>query len=191
MACSEGAEPSPGKRIRWATQEEARALIATLPDHLAAMAEFSLATGLRQYNVTHLEWSQVDLGRRVAWIYADQAKGKRDFAVPLSDAAAAVLQRQLGAHPIWVFPYRGGPIKQPTQVAWQTAVEAVGLSGFRWHDLRHTWASWHVQNGTPFGAAGTRWLARPEDGLALCASVARAFSTLCEQQRPRFFSTTN
>ena len=129
----------PGKRVRWATRAQARALLAALPGHLAAMAEFSLTTGLRQHNVTHLEWSQIDLGRRVAWICADQAKGKRDFAVPLSDGAALVLQRQLGAHAKWVFPYRGGPIKQPTQVAWQTATEVADLTGFRWHDLRHTW----------------------------------------------------
>ena len=89
----------PEERIRWATQEQARKLIAALPRHLAAMAEFPPATGLRQSNVTHLEWSQVDLGRRLAWIHADQAKGKRDLAVPLSDAAIAVLQRQLGGTP--------------------------------------------------------------------------------------------
>ena len=139
----------PEKRIRWATQAQARKLITALPRHLAAMAEFSLATGLRQSNVTHLEWSQVDLGRRSAWIHADQAKGKRDLAVPLSDAAITVLQRQLGAHVRWVFPYRGGAIKQPTQVAWLNACKAARLADFHWHDLRHTWASWHVQNGTP------------------------------------------
>jgi len=48
----------PEKRIRWATQEKARKLIAALPRHLAAIAEFSLTTRLRQSNVTHLEWSQ-------------------------------------------------------------------------------------------------------------------------------------
>lgn len=68
--------------------------------------------------------------------------------MPLSDAAIAVLQRQLGAHARWVSPYRGGPIKQPTQVAWLAVVTKAELGDFHWRDLRHTWASWHVQNGT-------------------------------------------
>lgn len=33
--------------------------------------------------------------------------------------------------------------------AWQAALRRAGIVDFRWHDLRHTWASWHVQNGTP------------------------------------------
>lgn len=138
-----------GKRLRWATQAQARKLVAALPAHLAAMAEFSLATGLRQQNVTHLEWSRVDAPRKLAWIDAEDAKGKRTISVPLSDAALSVLQRQAGAHRRWVFPYRGKPIDSPTQVAWSNACRTAKLRDFTWHDLRHTWASWHVQNGTP------------------------------------------
>lgn len=33
--------------------------------------------------------------------------------------------------------------------AWRAALKRVGIQNFRWHDLRHTWTSWHVQAGTP------------------------------------------
>jgi hypothetical protein len=46
-------------------------------------------------------------------------------------------------------PQRGGPVVQPANTAWLDALEKANLKNFRWHDLRHTWASWHVQNGTP------------------------------------------
>jgi integrase len=48
----------PTRRIRFLTREEARRLVAELPAHMADMAIFSLATGLRAANVTGLEWSQ-------------------------------------------------------------------------------------------------------------------------------------
>jgi len=55
------------------------------------------------------------------------------------------VQRQLGEYARWVFPYCGGAIKQPTQAEWLSACKAAKLGEFHWHDLRHTWASWHVQ----------------------------------------------
>jgi len=40
--------------------------------------------------------------------------------------------------------------RYPAQDAYKAAVKAAGLPAeFDWHSLRHTWASWHVQNGTP------------------------------------------
>ena len=139
----------PKRRIRWLTREEAERLLAELPPHLRAMARFSLETGLRKSNVTGLQWSQVDLGRRCAWIHPDQAKSQKAIAIPLSAAAVIVLREQIGKHPVNVFSYRGNPIRQVNTKAWQAALQRAGITDFRWHDLRHTWASWHVQAGTP------------------------------------------
>ncbi|KVD23341.1 integrase [Burkholderia ubonensis] len=142
------------KRIRWLTPAESERLLSALPAHLADMARFSLETGLRRSNVTGLQWSQVDLARRVAWIHPDQAKAKKAITVPLSDTAIAVLRRQLATKRApgfadSVFVYQGKPVYQTTTAAWRKALERARIRDFRWHDLRHTWASWHVQRGTP------------------------------------------
>lgn len=139
----------PKRRIRWLTPRQAEVLLAHLPEHLAAMARFSLETGLRAANVTGLRWSQVNLARKTAWVHPDQAKARKAIAVPLSDVAVAVLQQQAGRHPDYVFTYRGAPVRQVSTRAWKKALRRAEIHDFRWHDLRHTWASWHVQRGTP------------------------------------------
>lgn len=137
------------KRVRWLTFGEAKRLLAQLPPHLSDMAAFSLETGLRRGNVTGLTWTQVDLNRRVAWIHADQAKGKRAIPVPLSPTAVSILRNWILQHHEFVFVFRGRRIKQTNTKAWRLALDRAGIRNFRWHDLRHTWASWHAQNGTP------------------------------------------
>jgi integrase len=53
-------------------------------------------------------------------------------------------------HLVYVFSFRGrAPIKQICTKAWRDARAASALPGFRFHDLRHTWASWQVQAETP------------------------------------------
>ena len=139
----------PKRRVRWLTHAQADQLLAQLPPHLAAMMRFTLATGLRETNVTQLQWSQVDLGQRRAWIHADQSKNRRALAVPLNQDAVEVLRSEFGKHELYVFTYQGQPVTRANNRAWRKALVRAGIEDFRWHDLRHTWASWHVQNGTP------------------------------------------
>lgn len=136
-------------RERALTQDEAKRLLNELPEHLREMALFSLATGLRQGNVLKLEWSQVNFELRHAWVGAAQSKNRRPIAVPLNDTALEVLKRNQGKHPQRVFTYNGKPIKQANTRAWGLALDRAGIENFRWHDLRHTWATWQRQAGTP------------------------------------------
>ncbi|MGB5728807.1 MAG: tyrosine-type recombinase/integrase [Thiogranum sp.] len=92
---------------------------------------------------------QVDLDRRCAWIHADQAKARKAIPVPLNAEAVMVLRRQVGKHPLRVFTFAGEPVTRANNHAWRKALVRAGIENFRWHDLRHTWASWHVQQGTP------------------------------------------
>lgn len=139
----------PKRRIRWLKKEEADQLLRELPDHLEEMARFTLATGLRESNVIKLEWSQVNLEHRCAWIHADQAKARKAIPVPLNAEAVLVLRRQIGKHQTRVFTYKARPVTRANNHAWRKALVRAGITNFRWHDLRHTWASWHVQQGTP------------------------------------------
>jgi integrase len=142
----------PSRRIRYLSDDEEQRLLAELPDHLAIVTRFALATGLRMSNITGLEWKQVDLGRRQAWIWADQAKARQAIAVPLNEDAVAVLREQWGQHAERVFTHQGHPFRQANGRAWRHALKRAGIEDFRFHDLRHTWATRHIQAGTPLHA---------------------------------------
>ena len=144
--------PEPNRRIRYLSDEEEARLLAELPEHLAEIAQFGLATGLRMTNITGLTWAQIDLGQRQAWLWADQVKTRQAIAVPLNNAAIAVLRQQWGKNPTHVFTFKGNPIKTANGKAWRNAVVRAGIANFRFHDLRHTWATRHIQAGTPIHA---------------------------------------
>lgn len=141
----------PAARTRWLTADEWTRLRAALPSWQVPMADFALSTGLRQANVFRLEWSQVDLKRKLLWIHADQAKAGKVLRVKLQPEALAVLEAQRGKHARWVFQSEKKPDQPPSEikVGWKAALKRARIAHCTWHDLRHTWASWHVMGGTP------------------------------------------
>jgi integrase len=157
-----------GARTRWLTADEWKALRAELPAWQVPMADFALSTGLRQANVFRLEWEQVDLKRKMLWVHGDQAKAGKVLRVKLQPIALRVLKGQQGKHPRWVFiseKTSDKPSKRPARAAkwkpreakppseikvgWKAALKRSKVAHCTWHDLRHTWASWHVMGGTP------------------------------------------
>jgi integrase len=136
-------------RVRYLTQDQARALLAELPAHQAAVVLFALATGLRQGNILALPWDRVDTTRRIATIEHGDTKNGDALGVPLNDVALGVLRSEQGKHVSHVFTFRGEPLRNANNRAWRAALKTCGIENFRWHDLRHTWATWLRQNDVP------------------------------------------
>ena len=135
-------------RVRWLTEAEVKRLLQALPIYYAWPAAFSLATGPRQSNVLDLKWEQVDLTRRLVWLKADETKNGEPLGVPLNDDALHVLEQCQGQHDVYVFTQNGKRINGIDSRKWKQALMDANIEDFRWHDLRHTWASRHIQNGT-------------------------------------------
>ena len=136
---------------RWITRDQFETIVAGLRPLQADIARFAVCTGLRRSNITHLRWEQVDLVRRLVIVPATNAKARKAIPVPLNDEAVGVLTKHYERHPEWVFARVkvGKPFVYTTTRRWREACSKAGVPGLRFHDLRHTWATWHILNGTP------------------------------------------
>jgi integrase len=137
----------PKRRIRFLTREEAGRLIANLPVHLRPVVQFALATGCRMSEILHLEWQRVDFGRRVAWLDPGTTKNGEGRGIPLNNDAVLALRDVEGIDAKWCFTYQEKRM-EAVGSAWERSLRRAGIENFRFHDLRHTWASWHVMSGT-------------------------------------------
>jgi integrase len=137
----------PRRRVRFLRREEADRLIDALPAHMKPVVRFARATGCREGEIMGLEWSRVDLERRVAWLDHGTTKSGEGRGIPLNADAIAALGAVHGQHARWCFTYSGARIRKSPS-AWDTAKRRSRIEDFRFHDLRHSWASWHVQSGT-------------------------------------------
>ena len=135
-------------KLRFISRDDADRLVAALPPYLAVLAEFSFQTGLRMSNATHLKWANVNLEKKQAWVNAEDAKMRKPIPVPLSEVAIRLIESQIGKHGEYVFVHKGKPTTTTSCYAWYAALRETGIENYRWHDIRKTWASWHVQNGT-------------------------------------------
>ena len=101
--------PRPAYPITWKEQDT---LFRKLPTHLARMALFAVNTGVRDSNVCGLQWTWEvpvpEVGRSVFVIPPEAFKTKRPHVVIPNDIAWSIVQKQRGAHPIWVFPCHSG-----------------------------------------------------------------------------------
>jgi site-specific recombinase XerD len=129
-------------------------LLAPIPaeaysDHLTPMVLVSLNTGLRFGELTALQWSAIDLRAKVLTVAGRTAKGAKTRHVPLNAEALEVLKRwraqRDGAGQ--VFQNSEGGSIGTVKTAWLRVLKDARIKSFRWHDLRHSFASKLVQRG--------------------------------------------
>jgi integrase len=109
----------------------------------------ALTTGARRGELLGLTWGDVDFERSIA--YVRSSKNGEPRALPLLPAVLAELERfRLDRREACVFPGRGTKglfVPAHFGSSWRSAVKAAELKDFRFHDLRHTTASYLAQNG--------------------------------------------
>lgn len=143
--------PNPHNQIdRWLTYDEEERLLIACHDRewLKEVIIFALNTGMRQGEIINLMWSDVDLFRRTATIHKTKNKEKR--TIPLNQTVMELLKAKgrvvsITGH---VFTQDGDrSTKREIQRQFSTALKRTGIISFRFHDLRHTFATRLAQSG--------------------------------------------
>jgi integrase len=119
-------------------------------DHMMPMVIVSLNTGIRQGELFDLEWSDVDLSFKRITIRGENAKSHQTRHIPLNKACLKALsdwRDQCPDDAERVFPGQNGERFDTVKTAWKNILKDAKVSRFRWHDMRHTFASRLVMKG--------------------------------------------
>ncbi|MFC1607133.1 tyrosine-type recombinase/integrase [Candidatus Latescibacterota bacterium] len=134
------------QRLRYLTEDECQRLIETCYDHLKPIVITAINTGMRKTEILTLRWDCVDLQNRI--IKLDVTKNGERREIPINNTLANTfksLQRRLDT-PYVFFDNNGRPFKD-VKGSFASALSRAKITDFRFHDLRHTFASHLVMVG--------------------------------------------
>lgn len=138
--------------VRFLSDDERKALLAacraTTDPNIGTAVLLALATGARYSNLRNLTWADVDLQRHTLRFLT--TKNGQPRYVPVVGPAQAALQAQFDRDPTqtgWVFKGARGDAPADLDRPWRKLRTEAGLQNFRFHDLRHTTASYLTMNG--------------------------------------------
>jgi integrase len=139
-----------GNEWRKVRQLEPRPDLNALPfaDHLKPMVIVSLNTGLRWGELVALTWDKVDMTNANLTVIGTTAKSGKTRHVPLNTTAMIALKKwqNQSTGPV-VFPGRDGGTLDNVNRSWNAVLTVAKITDFRWHDMRHHFASRLVMAG--------------------------------------------
>jgi integrase len=133
------------KRLRFLKEEEIPTLLNACPEYLRRIVVCAINTGMRRGEILSLKWDQV----RNGFIYLSKTKTNESRQIPINDDLELMFkkirkdQHLTSKH---VFTYKGEQV-QETKRLFKTALKRAGIQDFRFHDLRHTFASMVLLKG--------------------------------------------
>jgi integrase len=122
-------------------------------DHLKPIILLSLSTGLRRNAIFSLQWNDVNFTDRTVMVRAATSKSGKQYYAPLNDIAYETLSRwrdqsKRTSPGSLVFPSpQTGNVMDNCNTAWESLLERADIEDFRWHDMRHDFASQLVMAG--------------------------------------------
>ena len=143
----------PRGRVRFLSDDERAALLSACEQstnpYLLPVVVIALSTGMRAGEIMNLEWRDVDLAR--GWLILRETKNSDMRGVPLTGRALELMKeyartrRRLDTPLLFSSANPSKPVnlRQP----WEKALKQAGIEDFRFHDLRHSAASYLAMNG--------------------------------------------
>lgn len=148
------------KRDRYLTEEEIGRLLAACSEHIRRIVKGAILTGLSKKDLLGLKWDQVIDGM----IHVTRGKTCASIKIPIGKDLEALLQEMRLTQPpgtklVFAYKWRskvagGFRVVEPDDIktSFRAACRRAGIQGFRFHDLRHTFASHLVMKGAPLAA---------------------------------------
>lgn len=119
-------------------------------DHLMPMVLLSLNTGMRRAELFHLTWDNVDMKNKELTVQGSAAKSGKTRYIPMNEKVHLTFEKwgdQTEAKRGLVFPNKAGGVFDNINTSWRKLLVDAKIANFRWHDIRHTFASWLVMSG--------------------------------------------
>jgi integrase len=151
----------PRERVRFLNDAELASVLSAAKAHapwMHAAVVVSLATGLRQGELLRLEWKDIDFERKTVTVLISKNTKRRIVHLPSPAVEALKLLRRNGVvgRKLVFVDGNGEPAdKSFLTFHWKKVRTAAGLTDFRWHDLRHSCASFLAQNGASLVEIGS------------------------------------
>lgn len=148
--CKMKMEKENNARERWLDYDEEERLLKACPKWLKEIVIFALNTGMRQGEILNLTWKDVDFFRNVVVVY--QGKTSQKKTIPLIPTILEILKEKAKIRYFknnLVFPSQNGTMITSSNLgrAFRFALKKAKIDDFRFHDLRHTFATRLVQAG--------------------------------------------